>query len=260
MQAPTLREFAQQFGGAYLSTEGALWRTLALLLRPGELTRRYLAGQRRRYVLPLRLYLTVSLLALLVVRLQTQVEFRFNQKDIASASSELRDFSIVSLGANGPRVGRKDGVFYCQHLPAAICARAQRRIDIDPKSLGDAIDQYRERLVGHIGGAMFLLVPAFALWLRLAYLNRRMRYTEHLVFALHLHTAWFIALALIMTNVGWLAAIGTFAAPIYAWLALGRVYRDRRWTRALRVAMITGLYFVTLVLALALLLIVTLLL
>ena len=54
-------ELAQQFGGAYFSTEGALWRTLKLLLtRPGELTVRYLAGQRKHFVLPLRLTLSIS--------------------------------------------------------------------------------------------------------------------------------------------------------------------------------------------------------
>jgi hypothetical protein len=66
VRAPRLMEFAQQFGGAYLATEGALWRTLKLLLfKPGELTRQYLAGRRKHYVLPLRLYLTVSVLVLL---------------------------------------------------------------------------------------------------------------------------------------------------------------------------------------------------
>ncbi|MDE2159051.1 MAG: DUF3667 domain-containing protein [Burkholderiales bacterium] len=260
VQAPTLREFAQQFGGAYLSTEGALWRTLALLLlRPGELTRRYLAGQRRRYVLPLRLYLTVSLLVLLAVRLQTRVEFQFNHQAIGAAASALRDYSIVSLGTDGPRIGRKDGVFYCRQLPDWVCARARRRIDVDPKSLGDAIDRFRARLVDHVGGALFLLLPAFALGLKLAYLNRRMRYTEHLVFALHLHAAWFIALALAMTNVSGLAALGVFAAPVYAWLALGRVYRDRRGPRLLRVMLVALLYGVTLALALAGLLVVALL-
>ena len=70
VRPPTLWEFVQQFGGAYVSTEGALWRTLGLLLaRPGELTRRYLAGQRKHYVLPLRLYLTISVLVLLSMRL-----------------------------------------------------------------------------------------------------------------------------------------------------------------------------------------------
>src|SRR6185295_17661098 len=32
LRPPTLGEFAQQFGGAYLATEGALWRSLRLLL------------------------------------------------------------------------------------------------------------------------------------------------------------------------------------------------------------------------------------
>src|SRR5204862_7537116 len=66
IRAPTLHEFVQQFGGAYFSTEGALWRTLkTLLFQPGELTRQYLAGRRKHFVLPLRLYLTISLITLL---------------------------------------------------------------------------------------------------------------------------------------------------------------------------------------------------
>ena len=69
VKPPKLSEFVQQFGGAYFSTEGALWRTLKLLLfKPGELTVRYLAGQRKHYVLPLRLYLTISVLVLVLMR------------------------------------------------------------------------------------------------------------------------------------------------------------------------------------------------
>ena len=69
LRPPTLFEFAQQFGGAYISTEGALWRTLKLLVtKPGELTRQYLAGRRKHYVLPLRLYLTISVVALLALQ------------------------------------------------------------------------------------------------------------------------------------------------------------------------------------------------
>ena len=54
-------EFLHEFVGHYVALEGTLWRTLGLLLRhPGRLTREYLDGRRRRYVLPLRLYLTAS--------------------------------------------------------------------------------------------------------------------------------------------------------------------------------------------------------
>ncbi|MBK7685465.1 MAG: DUF3667 domain-containing protein [Rhodocyclaceae bacterium] len=69
LKPPTVIEFAQQFGGRVLATEGALWRTLKLLLfRPGQLTLEYLNGRRRHYVLPLRLFITMSVIALLLMR------------------------------------------------------------------------------------------------------------------------------------------------------------------------------------------------
>ena len=47
----------------FLGVDGRLWRSLGILfLRPGRLTRVYLAGQRVCYIRPLRLYLTASLL------------------------------------------------------------------------------------------------------------------------------------------------------------------------------------------------------
>ncbi len=46
-----------------LGLEGRLWRTLpALMFRPGAVTKSYLMGQRARYVMPFRLYLTASVL------------------------------------------------------------------------------------------------------------------------------------------------------------------------------------------------------
>ena len=50
VRAPTLGEFVQQFGGAYFSTEGALWRKLKFqLLKSGELTCQYVAGSACRH-------------------------------------------------------------------------------------------------------------------------------------------------------------------------------------------------------------------
>ena len=256
LQAPTLREFAQQFGGAYFSTEGALWRTLKLLLlKPGELTRRYLAGQRKHYVLPLRLYLTVSVLMLLVLRL-TGSGVQIDIKPDAPAAFRAPDakttnFAIVVFG-EGRGLGLRNGVFYCTELPAWLCKRAQRRIDIDPKAVAGEIEQFKERFLGNVGGAMFLLLPSFALWLKLVYLNRRLRYTEHLVFALHLHTYWFLAFGLVFTNVWWLTAMGCTAVPWYTMVALRRVYAGRRWPRFLRASLVTLLYAVVLTLVLTL--------
>src|SRR5206468_8575282 len=60
---PTLREFAHEAAGEFLLWDGKLATTFRLLLtKPGELTREYLGGRRARYLSPLRLYLTCSVL------------------------------------------------------------------------------------------------------------------------------------------------------------------------------------------------------
>ena len=251
MLPPTVRAFAQQFGGAYLSTEGALWRTLKLLLfKPGELTRQYLAGRRKHYVLPLRLYLTVSVLVLLGVRLLGSDAIVIKPDAAATIAAENKT-STMSIGLGGGRAGLRAGVFFCENLPQWLCQRVQRRIDVSPEFVAVEANATKERFLGNLGAAMFLLLPGFALWLRLVYANRRLRYTEHLVFALHLHTCWFLALALILTGVGPLAFAGVVAVPLYALLAMKRVYGGRWWLLLLRAFVVMVLYGFALALAMA---------
>ena len=243
IKPPTVSEFMQQFGGAYFATEGALWRTLRLLLfKPGELTRQYLAGRRKHYVLPLRLYLTVSLVTFLLLRLLAGGIDGAFKIDVDPQHNDF-SFSIIGDHMGG---GMKDGVFYCEGLPAWVCKRLQRRIDLDPKALQRQSADLGERALANLGPAMFVMLPAFALWLKLTYWSRRMRYTEHLVFALHLHAFWFLALALTFFNQNWLSAVALCAIPLYGWLALRRVYGGRMWPRVLRIALVSVLYAFTL--------------
>ena len=65
--------------------------------------------------------------------------------------------------------GLKDGVFFCCQLPHWVCKRAQRRIDIDPKAVAGELERFKERFIGNVGAAMFMLLPSFALWMKLAY-------------------------------------------------------------------------------------------
>jgi len=57
------REFLHEFIGHYVALEGKLWGSLTrLLFRPGLLTNEYIRGRRVRFVQPLRLYLSLSIL------------------------------------------------------------------------------------------------------------------------------------------------------------------------------------------------------
>jgi hypothetical protein len=247
VKPPRIGEFIQQFGGAYFSTEGALWRTLALLLlKPGELTRQYLAGRRRHYVLPLRLYITISLVAMLLVRLVAATDLVVEVPEGAAAKAPIRLSSKLGVG----EVGIKDGVFYCTNLPAWFCQRVKKRIDIDAKALVAETERFRDRFLSNLGGAMFLLLPTFALWLKLAYFNRRMRYTEHLVFALHVHAFWFLVVGLLATGPDVVALAAVLAVPVYSALAARRVYGGRWSVTLLRGAAVMSAYGMTLALSL----------
>ena len=246
LKPPTLLAFVQQFGGAYLSTEGALWRTLKLLLlKPGELTRQYLAGRRKHYVLPLRLYLTVSVVTLLLVRALGGVQVNLG----AANGFDPKKADAIPITIAGGRAGMKNGEFYCTDLPPWLCGRLKARVDLDAPAFQREIERFGERFAANLGAAMFVLLPSFALWLKLAYRNRHLRYTEHLVFALHLHAFWFIALAFALPDSVALATIAIGTMPVYAMLALRRVYGGRFWPRLLRAAIISVLYGLTLGLA-----------
>jgi hypothetical protein len=54
----SLRAFMGDFVAGVLNFEGKFWRTLPMLAwRPGDLTRRYIAGERARFISPVALYL-----------------------------------------------------------------------------------------------------------------------------------------------------------------------------------------------------------
>jgi hypothetical protein len=73
------------------------------------------------------------------------------------------------------------------------------------------------------------------------------RYASHLVFSLHMHSFWYVALllwALLPHVAGWLALP---LLPVYAVWALQRVYAGRWWATAARALLVALLYLLALV-------------
>jgi len=248
VKPPTLLEFAQQFGGSVLAAEGALWRSLRLLLlKPGELTAHYLRGRRRHYVLPLRLYLTLSLLALAALQLFATIKIDGRMASDTLQTNKPPSFTVLDV--DGRRAGLADGRFYCERLPGWLCDRLERRLDLAPKAVRRELAELPVRFVGHWGTAMFLMMPLFAALLRLLYRNRGLRYTEHLVFTLHLHAFWSVVMALASLPLLPFSGLLLLTMPVYAFMAARRVYGGRRWATALRGLAVVTLYGLVLALA-----------
>jgi hypothetical protein len=80
----TLSAFFHDFLHGVLHFEGKIWRTLPMLAwRPGELTRRYIDGQRARFVSPIALFLFCVFLTFAVMELTGGLkEPNFNQQNV----------------------------------------------------------------------------------------------------------------------------------------------------------------------------------
>ena len=233
-RVPKVSEFVQQLGGAYFSTEGALWRTLKLLLlQPGELTAQYLAGRRKHYVLPLRLFLSISVLMLLVMRVVGNIEAAsMDDPEVTQALPERPSSIELNLGIG--YAGLEDGRFYCESLPPWLCRRIERKLNVDTRSMVQQMQKVSERVASHAGTTTFVLLPGFAFGLWLLFRKRRLHYTEHLVFALHLHAFWFLVAAVMMVGGEPAVWAGLLTAPAYGVLAMRRVYGGRWWALLLR--------------------------
>ena len=238
IKPPTVSEFMQQFSGTYFATEGALWRTFKLLLmRPGELTAQYLSGRRKQYVLPLRLFLSMTLVMLLTLRLLGALQLSaLDDPDLAKVLAERPTDVALDLGL--VRAGVAGGVFFCEGMPAWLCQRVQARMGTSTYELLQQVQKVNDRIASHAGVVLFVLLPAFAGGLALLFRYRGFSYTEHLVFALHLHAFWFMTITAIMLAVEWAPwfALGLSVIPVYAALAFRRVYGGPRWSLALRCA------------------------
>jgi len=250
LKPPTVGEFLQQFGGSYVAMEGALWRTLLLLLfRPGRLTREYFAGRKRRYVPPLRLYLTISLIALLALQWSTVLRPPVDHPVIFDTGDEYNNTRIQIT--DEIKAGMENGRFVCQGPPAAWCERLQERFSFDAKGMEREVRKVPERFVSHWGSAMFALLPLYALLLKIVYFKRRMRWSEHLIFALHVHAFLFAMVIVQLTAIPWVKGLAMAAMPVYSIVALQVVYGGRWWATALRAMTLGFVYFMTLAIAMA---------
>jgi hypothetical protein len=258
---PTLREFMREAAGRLVAFDGRLWRTLyALALRPGFLTRAYLAGRRRHYIRPARLLLMTSLLLFAVIRFEVGsidpsdaliIDSARTEKDkgggkaaAGSAQATDSDTAEVELTPDFAIGIDKDINLTVRGTQDSLLAtELRKRFDrFNRLSRSDKAEQILTGLVHYGSYAMFLLLPAFA-WLQMvSYVGRSRRYAgrprlyaEHLVYAAHLHTYWFlviaIALAVPIPAVRWVLALWVI---YYVARAKKIVYGGRWYGRLLR--------------------------
>lgn len=96
-------------------------------------------------------------------------------------------------------------------------ARTKRNVT----RLKEEPDLYKDALLGAVPTALFVLLPLFALMLKLFYVFKRRLYMEHLIVALHSHAFLCLALLLMFMAMAlqrWLAPGSGFLHSLFTWI------------------------------------------
>lgn len=230
------------------SLNATLPRTLwALFFKPGLLTSEYLRHRVSPYVPPFRLYLVTSVLFFLAVAVQPPpLELTAEDRAaIDSVRAALRD-TVAARAARGeppPRSrfgvsidpGREDWAASAEvrlgseRLNRAVKARLLMLGELPPE------EAFRRLIRGTIENTpkvMFLLLPFYALLLKLLYIRSRRYYVEHFIFALHGHAFAFslFLVMLLLDRFPVVAGILAYWVMVYFWVAMKRVYQQG-WLR-----------------------------
>jgi hypothetical protein len=249
---PSAARFLREAAGRYIAFDGRFWRSMhRLLFRPGVLTVDYLAGRRRRYVRPGRLFVGLSIAMFALLRL-----FVTTPEVVGTAAAPANAPTAKQVVVDGDLDILKDVRWAPTLAPLRSRFEAFNRLPPQQK-----VEQVTAGVLRYGPWAAIGLLPLFALLLRIVYAGRsashprRPRlYAAHLVFGAHNHAFLFLAVSLLVMidSTPMRATLGLWMV-IYALASMKTVYGGG-WTgivlRAMFVALAYSVFFAVALVAL----------
>ncbi len=211
------------FARDYFTFDSKFFRSIVpLLIKPGYLTRKFNEGKRTDYILPIRMYIFISIVYFFALSLDSR----------ETSSTNSSDLNMFSLSAGVPDVGATE-VDTTEVVPDTTASDLSLSLDQDGKVTGEGMEQiialvdeigfeaaldsigleqgsFDRFLIGqmikislgqtnmtqmlrkNISIMMFFLMPFFALLLKWMFRKNKRYYIEHLIFAFHFHSFVFL--------------------------------------------------------------------
>lgn len=232
----TLHDFFHELTHETLHVDGRIFQTIRrLMLSPGVLTRDYIHGRRARWISPIRLYLVFSV-AYFALSAFTGFRVGVSEREPRSGFSDMRNAGTTAENdAEAESIARKLGFANAAAMRSAV----------------------NRAILAWVPRVMFVLMPFFAWLVARAYRRVDRNYLHHLIFAVHVHAAWFAAGAIAKAIEIAFPAAAHVLEPlvivfgiVYVVFAFRRVYGQVRFAFA-RIAAVLVAYFVTFLIALA---------
>jgi hypothetical protein len=222
------RDFMADQLGLESKVPTTLWR---LMSKPGVLTKEYLAGKRVRSLLPLRLYLSASvvyflLLSVPLIGRDFKSPLKVTGIDAAALDSsglKLDSSSTITIGQL--ERGRIERSTSNTRAGQFVKKRMQR---FGGMTAQETVEVFKASFIRYMPNAIFLLLPIFTLILYLLYRKSGRFFAEHLIFTLHVHAFAFVALMVALALPDALDIVVPLWLLYYLYRALRVVYEEPR--------------------------------
>lgn len=212
---------AHDFWHEFTHLDGKIWRSFrALLFQPGLLTQQYWEGRHGRWMRPLRIFLIVTALSLILA-------------PEAAGPLGLRIFVTPSAARTGIVIGQRPTV------QSAAGGVARGAVVLDRRLTDDEAAALRARFHRLFKIMQYLGLAAFALFSMLLMRKVQPYYGAHLIWALHYYSFVYVLTGVVdKTHANPMA--GVYAQIVYLTLAMRRLAGGAWWAAILRAAALMG--------------------
>ena len=247
----------------YFHFDSKFFRTiLPLIFKPGWLTLEFMKGKRKSYVEPFKLFLVISLIFFIILPFSgeksSEQEQPVKEKAVGTAIGKLKANQLkYSIG--GLQLSETDRDSIRQEIDSTgIKMYVEKHHAKEPGWIKFILRQAYKIMVStgqsfvtvleHTASKMiFVLIPVFALLLKMFYVRRKRLYFEHLIFSLHLHSFFFLFMLMFMLagffislSISWVF----LAFLVYGFMALKRYYQQSLRKTLAKVFLITISYLI----------------
>jgi hypothetical protein len=228
----TVRDLLSSTVDNYFALDSKLVRSLIPFFRhPGMLSEEYVHGRRQRYVSPIRLYLASSVLFFLVAAFFVDRSDSGFLRITDTSRSAPTDSAAAGPAAEVTQPAGEDSLPPSEGMESSASEGLlgrflQKLLQTDPQVIS-------AHFLRQLPRALFVLVPVFALLLKLFYVRRSRLYLEHLVLALHSHALLFlVATPALLSRSAIVGQIAILGAGVHTLFAMKRFYRQG-WGRTI---------------------------
>ncbi|MEM9830819.1 MAG: DUF3667 domain-containing protein [Bacteroidota bacterium] len=258
--------FVQEFFTNYFSFDTKFVKSaVPFLIKPGSLTNLFNEGKRVSYVHPLRLYLIVSIVFFFLATWAVRSSLDEVSIDNPDLSGDIAEIDSAQAFSGFGRIG---DILKDESLTDQEALDSLRQMDSFEADSGafimrvfhqvrrvaqNDLDVFAGFILQNMPIMMFLLIPLFALLLKLLYIRRKQwLYVQHLVHALHLHAFFLFLLSVIILlylvfNISgpvseWINFIVSLTLVVYAFFSFRKVYQQG-WLKTIIKLFLTGIVY-----------------